>query len=519
MKHYKYIWLFLTFAVFVVQSPLALGASLHFEPGKFQRNDSYNATFSYSSVQLSHCIIAFGDHLGLTQEDKEDLARTIEADVQLFTDRLAGSSLQTPIIYVVLQTVRTGSYAICSSVFCTLEDVQSGQYRSALMQGMLDTNEVWMVRGCLAHVLDESYENDVLVEYVMAHDADIINLFPTRFYSALNTTEELAVAGQIAHSLVDDLIQYDGTTILTSAISEERKQAWQERVGFHLQIDMEKTEYLKQFSFSWDDLYEVIAVSDHSSYSFDAGYAGLNNANIVEDFLYRTSRGRTFLIDYLHSSVSEENADYFAGNLEYIVCEARPMVDELMSRSNKGTSIVIYKLISYPHEIVHIMLGGHKPLIIIEEGLCVYFDLMQPNSYTGEMIRYILIETDRTSGWGVGYEIYNQMGGQTTAEQFDMRTYMDALALFGFAHPNEPASIPLIGMPLSDISNYANLSEDGSDLSYAQGCSFVFYLIDQYGVNCVLDAARKNLSFEDAFGQTFQDVAHKWRIFLEQEIK
>lgn len=515
MRRKRLIIIVLLAFIFLAPHVAAKGNTLVFSQEKYIRNDQYNATFEYRSTELVGCSFAYAELTELTQVEAEGLARIIETDVRLFHDKLIGADLQEPIVYAVLQTVRTGPYAVGQAVFCTPEDIRSGEYRHALMQGMLGSEKAWVVEGCLAYTFDVTYDNAVIKTYVNKNGGVIIGLWDTRFYKALNTLEQLSMARQMAHSLVVDLIQYHGIASLTGSIPDTWQAEWCERLELSTRYDPEKAKRLNSLSLYWDSRYDVIAESENSAYFFNVGDAGLKNADIVEDFLYRGEYGRAYILEYMHGRVSNANELWMRDNLTKVNCI---VYEEMAGKIGKsaGKTIYISNIIAYQHEQTHILLStGMKPLSIITEGIAEYFELMlYPYSYRRDSIRYALMETNRKNAWCVGYDAYCQYGGKLTKADFDMRLYINALARYTFEHPGSPSSIPIIGTPIKDIIHYAGLSEEGIEFSYMQGCSLVGYLIDQYGLDVVLNCIRLGTPFEDAFGKPATQVIDCWKATL-----
>ena len=56
---------------------------------------------------------------------------------------------------------------------------------------------------------------------------------------------------------------------------------------------------------------------------------------------------------------------------------------------------------------------------------------------------------------------------------------------------------------------------DGSELTYAESCSFVTWLIDSYDLKTVLDAWQKD-DFSGSFGKDYPTLKSEWQAFLAQ---
>ena len=96
-------------------------------------------------------------------------------------------------------------------------------------------------------------------------------------------------------------------------------------------------------------------------------------------------------------------------------------------------------------------------------------------------------------------------------ESFDAELYAHLAALydrnFGFPDSVLDAAIAI---------NVTNLPPfDGSELTYAESCSFVAWLIDQYDLKTVLDAWQK-VGFSGTFGKDYGTLKTQWQSFLQE---
>ena len=516
--------LFLCFILVLALSSAAYGEALTFEAGTYKHNPQNNLSFSYEAVELDHCIVAIGDLQGLSAEDSANLAARIEEDAARLWNAFPGVPFVKPTVYLAGVTGRSGSFAIGSEAFILPNELFLDAYLTVLTQAMFGKDiPLWLAEGCAAYAfMMDDMDFDFFCSYAIAlYESTVeqgaLNLLPTRFSPAFNAEDDRVGTQILATSLVMDILTQDGPEALTGEISAERMAQWRARVGLPPDADPDKTAVLRELSYSLGDGYDMHVASLHQSFVFNAGDAMLTDIAAWEEFLYRSIKGRDSLIDYLTENTSPENTEHFIGNLDIVECQARKWAPDKYSSFRYPHTIRLYQYIDYSHEMVHCMLGETDALRIFREGLCIYFDLLLPQSYYAELMRQCAMEPDFDSRWSVGYEMYCKTAGVPTTERFDMRTWIDTLAVYAFGGSDDAQAAAAITSSLRSQPSYQYIQEPGIDLTYMQGCSLMYYLIDQYGLDTVLTHVRTGQTIMDVFGKPFNMLQKEWRMYLSRE--
>ena len=104
-------------------------------------------------------------------------------------------------IYVVKETLN-GLYYYDDKVYCTVEDIDSGFYRQALVGVSFAINEPWKKIGLANHVFCGSADEAMLQEYYRnSENMDVLSLFAAYFVDTFASQEETYIAQQTATAL------------------------------------------------------------------------------------------------------------------------------------------------------------------------------------------------------------------------------------------------------------------------------------------------------------------------------
>ena len=107
------------------------------------------------------------------------------------------------------------------------------------------------------------------------------------------------------------------------------------------------------------------------------------------------------------------------------------------------------------------------------------------------------------------YGDYTARGGKTdSVDTFDFRLYTDAHARVEL----DADTYKTLGY-VYKLVNKTDCNAVGNELSYEQATSLVLYLIDNYGIEKVLEAYRTQ-DIEIAFGKGYEDLKADWLVYL-----
>ena len=275
--------------------------------------------------------------------------------------------------------------------------------------------------------------------------------------------------------------------------------------------------FLASMDFSSNSTYKYIISFGNVTYYFKDFGAG--SPTQYHGFLYYSTTGLFEMIDYLKSNNLSEGFDTERKFNYYMTFDGSGYNKTLYSNGN----MYINDSYSTLHEAVHAMGITKNDNIWLSEGLCNYFGkslgfndqiaasymqllTMAKQGYFDEQAnagnaQYILYKRV--------YEDYTTRGGKIdSVTTFDFRLYTDAHARVEL----DTNTYRTLGEVYKFV-NKTDCNAVGNELSYEQATSLVLYLVDNYGIEKVLEAYRSQ-DIENVFGKGYQDLKTNWLTYL-----
>lgn len=275
--------------------------------------------------------------------------------------------------------------------------------------------------------------------------------------------------------------------------------------------------FLASMDFSTNATYKYIISFDNVTYYFKDFSAG--SPTQYHGFLYYSTTGLFEMIDYLKSNNLSEGFDTERKFNYYMTFDGSGYSKTVYSNGN------MYINDSYTtlHEAVHAIGITKNDNIWLSEGLCNYFG--KSLGFNDQIAAsYIQLLTMAKQGYfdeqaNAGnaqyvlykrvYEDYAARGGKMdSADNFDFRLYTDVNAKVEL----DANTYKTLGYAYK-IVNKTDCNAVGSELSYEQATSLVLYLVDNYGIEKVLDAYRSQ-DIAAAFGKDYEELKADWLAYL-----
>ena len=275
--------------------------------------------------------------------------------------------------------------------------------------------------------------------------------------------------------------------------------------------------FLASMDFSSNSTYKYIISFGNVTYYFKDFSAG--SPTQYHGFLYYSTTGLFEMIDYLKSNNLNEGLDTERKFNYYMTFDGSGYNKTVYSNGN----MYINDSNSTLHEAVHAMGITKNDNIWLSEGICNYFGkqlgfndqiaasymqllTMAKQGYFDEQAnagnaQYILYKRV--------YEDYTTRGGKIdSVDTFDFRLYTDAHARVEL----DTNTYRTLG-EVYKLVNKTDCNAVGNELSYDQATSLVLYLVDNYGIEKVLEAYRSQ-DIETVFGKGYQDLKTDWLAYL-----
>ena len=276
--------------------------------------------------------------------------------------------------------------------------------------------------------------------------------------------------------------------------------------------------FLSSMDFSSDATYKYIISFDNVTYYFKD--FGTGSPTQYHGFLYYSTTGLFEMIDYLRANNlnggfdTERKFDY------YMTFDGSGYNKTVYSNGN----MYINDSYSTLHEAVHAMGITKNDNIWLSEGLCNYFgkSLGFNDQIAASYIQLLTMAKlgyfDEEANEGNAqyilykrvYENYIVRGGKMdSVDTFDFRLYADANAKAEL----DANTYKTLGYAYK-LVNKTDCNAVGSELSYEQATSLIFYLIDIYGIDKVLEAYHTQ-SIDSALGKGYDQLKNDWLTYLQ----
>ncbi|MCH5198270.1 MAG: hypothetical protein J1E34_05115 [Oscillospiraceae bacterium] len=532
MKKHKFIFILSVISLLIclcacgnadsgTQTPMELSAS-DFTDSARSRDENYSAALKTKSVLLNGISIHIAENL-FDEEISPRLAQKIFEDHTALYD-LGKEAAGNAEVYVLSRTVTDKIVAAGTELFCTLEDVESGEYLPYLTAVVFDSPSWWQCVGVSRIVLGCEVDDDLGVR-LRAHleqgeDDYILSLFPGYFLADFAGEDTRELVSQSAQALTEYILsKTDFSAFLSEGDKVNYRTDWLDSIGLPADID-----YL------WGDA---------------AGYVGRLNFMESKDFpLILTGETFTHYLQETNWLVSADNAyqfmlDFYGGLAQLytrLESDAPEFYSEMRQDENKHFHIKLYSsdystssrtasdatavVLDWGdalHEAVHLLIPTSITGDVatwLNEGLAEYLSVPYL-SYWSDSRDYVSRRVDSfATDVNVSRmtelqlqlkadveEAFEKLNSRNISQVYEMeQTAYLVYRAVGWAllqNPGKYASIPQFASVADHIGFKS--SYPGNRLSYGEAMVFVDYLAQQYGLDAIIKADMDMQSYRELF--------------------
>lgn len=239
---------------------------------------------------------------------------------------------------------------------------------------------------------------------------------------------------------------------------------------------------------------------------------------LVHRMIYNNTVAVARLKEYIRAIEGYETYFDLSEDLKYNV----PLQGGVSSTSFGTRIMTINDIYAMLHETVHaVSLYANEEALWLSEGMADYLskglgfdDLVDGTHYLvlhsveqGLYDSHIAAGEPSALRYREVHRLYTERGGTfATSEEVDNLLYIDAFAVAEFAMPHAET----IGSVYESL-NGRPYEGRGGELTYKQSASFVRYLIDRFGMTCVLTVLDESARMEEMFGATYDELYAAWR--------
>lgn len=226
-------------SIFVIGTVLVFGSlitgcnhSLKYEKKEVQRSEDNAAAYRVFSATDGKFTYQFGEYLF-----QEELAQKVVKEVQTFqekAEKYTGVKVNQKINLCVLEeTPYGGTYLKDHTVYCTLSDLDKGNYKPYLMQAFYNLKQPWTAFGITQNISSKGVDStDLKKHYSVKENLVDLTLFGGCFLKDISREEDYKVAVSTSSQLVDYLVKNKKTDqMIKETIGKKEKQDWLTSIG------------------------------------------------------------------------------------------------------------------------------------------------------------------------------------------------------------------------------------------------------------------------------------------------
>ena len=467
-------------------------------------DDVSQRTFEVNYGYYNNFGIGFEAGLFTEEEEKEQLNVLLE-DLKQFISVLG--SMKEFDLYIVLTTPKHASYSEQDKVFLLKDDFLAKDYHVLLMDAY-ELKYEWSGYGLNAYVSGDKADESVLKDYYLNHDSmDCLELIPTRFIKEWNTQFELDIAKQSAVSLTKFVLEeYDIQKL--NQVDNDIRTKWLEHIGVNKEYQYSYGD-IGNYSYSKDASNLLVVDSGRNIYNLKK-ISGLTEcSDDVERFLHFTENEIRHINSYLSENLPAYDFDFSSKRNISTASGTISVANGLLDIYLTQPDVVI-------HEYIHTVFP--LPGDIYTEGLAEYFGkIVCNNTYWQEKFyRKYLFE--------------NKAVKDPVVPLIQSYYYSHHKKPLGFDEIHRSISIDAIAYAsiISDFhaggawrtieSIYGNrMKKEGMELNYPEATSFLKFLINQYSLDTVINAALTDISYKDAYGKEYEILKEDWIKYLNEK--
>lgn len=486
-----------------------------FTPGEAHRSQlDFRKYFRTMTAQTGACTISIAEAAYDPVQAAQVYAR-IAADVATLEQAIP----LTPHTVYIVDELFVGMQRIESAIYCTVQDVLDGSYRTWLAEAALDV-EKWRGVGLAGFVFGTETDAEALAAWYAtdAHD-DMLSLFHACFVPEFADAQTLRMAEQTAISLMYYIIAQHGPEAALTAEPAGYVQGWLASMGVDRAYSDPYDGMLAGYTYSRNQFYAMIATSPRGDvFKMNPLEMDMTTPAQARQALCELEKG----VEAILEGVKRDAPDFFPVLLKNY---AAPITYEFNDADYSITyhanrRIAVGGAVSLIHETAHMM----APCVVDRisrymdqwkaEALAEYLTLTY---YPGLMEQESLLHELQTEPSEAEAKVFWQK----------MREVYQRYA----ALPERPAEVNVklgwraavvakeeLGMQRNSVSDVyagagsASLDEvNGNELSYTESEWLASWLIGRYGLSAFLHyCMEESVTFEAAFGMPYPAAKAAW---------
>ena len=190
--------------------------STFIQEGSHTREETYMAEFRTKYIENDSFILHMEESLFSEKEIKE-LNQLVKNDLEVI--KKESKSLKEPsIIYVVSDTLTGGIQVVENKIFCTKEQIQTGEYRRSLIQTSISIPNMWQAIGLDNYLFGKEGQSTIGIEelknyYKNQENMATLSLIPAYFIDSFVDEDTKNMAYETANQLTSYIMDTYGIEV------------------------------------------------------------------------------------------------------------------------------------------------------------------------------------------------------------------------------------------------------------------------------------------------------------------
>lgn len=551
MKKYTFLWLSFILLICLCSCgdpgadtagsfPAAAGLSASdFSDTTRQRDENYAAVLKTKTVTLDTLTVHIAERI-FDEETSPALAEKIAVDCAALRE-LDSAAAKPAEVYVLPLTATGAAAAAGNELFCTLEQVESGDYRPYLARTVFGHPVWWQCVGLSRMVFGAEIAEGFTAELAakLEQDVYLLSLFPSYFLEEFAGEETRELAAQTAQALTEHILsECDLPAFLAEGDKAACRMDWLERIGVSAELGYLQSDaaaYVARLPFS---------ESKDVPLSLKDVRFTLNLRST--DWLTTAGDAYYFTLDFYQSlgaltSFLEANAPVYYASLQageikrfsINIFDSGYSSFGSSANADRGEAAVLAWKDAL-HEAVHCFIPESSVTHEddwLSEGLATWLSApyisvdagrSQIDQFAGSLELSQLPEDVRELAEMIA-SVFRQITGRDISGIYDMEVPEDRPVYWLYQSmiravlllPDSGVSLPFATLPVADRRGFPN-SYPGNRLSYGEAMLFVDYLAEEYGLDTVIAALMDGAVYHELFPdkEAFGEVYGQ---FLEQQ--
>lgn len=496
-----------------------------FNEGNHNRETGYEAAFKTQYAELDNLTVHIATRI-FSEDTAVTVVEQVEKDYQKL-EKATKENVKEVTVYVVEATLSGRPQMVNNAVFCTMSDIESGEYRECLTGAFFGAESYWKIVGLNASIFadtEEAVPADEALQKFYQNDVHypVLSMLPLYFSEDFAEADTVQNARRTACALTEYMVAELGVEefLKTEELAEYR-QKWLEELGLDMKGEMLE-DRLHRMAYSYSQAYP--AILEYENFTF---YLNTTDWIATADEYY------IFFRDFLNGY------DEILNSLQKEEPEACLLLEESISTpvyfyfSDDGSYATgdnkVY--LSFTHEVYHEMFHVFLPVLDQNyhwyyEGLTEYLTEKTCINYMEKEKRNILFQS-LTKG-----ELYEKLSEEDrefmdhvaayyslftplpeTMADMDGLIFQQAVGMTTLGYPELSTSLTMAIQSVEERSLRTTFRagtrqgiEVGNDLTYPEATVCISYLAEKYGLETVILVAQGKVSFEDAFHGDFETI-------------